>query len=61
MRWRKLGHLFCSEGQSPWMMSHASVPFAERIDGDLYRIYFTSRDAQNGAHWPRGGRAGARG
>jgi hypothetical protein len=50
MRWCKLGHLFCSEGQFPWMMSHASVPFAERIEGDLYRIYFTSRDAQNRSH-----------
>jgi hypothetical protein len=32
------------------MMSHASVPFAEQIEGDLYRIYFTSRDAQNRSH-----------
>lgn len=47
MRWRKLGRVFGGEGQLPWMMSHASVPFARRVDGDLYRIYFTSRDAEN--------------
>jgi len=50
MRWRKLGRVFCGEGQLPWMASHAQVPFAERIEGDLYRIYFTSRDTQNRSH-----------
>src|SRR4051812_38707847 len=50
MRWRKLGRIFGADGQFSWMASHASVPFAERIDGDLYRIYFTSRDAQNRSH-----------
>lgn len=32
------------------MVSHASVPFAERMEGDRYRIYFTSRDADNRSH-----------
>jgi hypothetical protein len=50
MRWRKLGRIFCGEGQFPWMASYAGVPFAERIDGDLYRIYFTPRDALNRSH-----------
>jgi hypothetical protein len=49
-RWRKLGRVFGGEAQFPWMASHAQVPFAERIEGDLYRIYFTSRDAQNRSH-----------
>jgi hypothetical protein len=48
--WRKLGIVFASEGQFPWMVSHAQVPFAERIEGNLYRIYFTTRDAQNRSH-----------
>src|SRR5258708_11557245 len=47
MRWRKLGRIFGGEAPLPWMPSYAGVPFAERIDGDLYRIYFTSRDARN--------------
>src|ERR1700730_12570848 len=50
MQWRKLGRVFCSEGQFPWMASHASVPFAEQIEGDLYRVYFTSQDSQNRSH-----------
>jgi predicted GH43/DUF377 family glycosyl hydrolase len=50
MRWRKLGRIVSSEGQFPWMVSHASVPFAEKVDGDLYRVYFTSRDRQNRSH-----------
>lgn len=29
------------------MVSHASVPFAEPLGGDLYRVFFTSRDADN--------------
>jgi hypothetical protein len=50
VRWHKLGRVFGGDGQFPWMASHASVPFAERIDGDLYRIYFSCRDAQNRSH-----------
>jgi hypothetical protein len=50
MRWRKLGHIFCGAGEFPWMASHAGVPFAEHIDGDFYRIYFTCRDAHNRSH-----------
>ena len=40
----------CGDGRYPWMMSHAQTPFAEQIDGDLYRVYFTSRDAHNRSH-----------
>ena len=29
------------------MQSHAANPFAERLYGDLYRIYFSCRDTQN--------------
>lgn len=29
------------------MRSHATLPIAESINGDLFRIYFSSRDAQN--------------
>jgi predicted GH43/DUF377 family glycosyl hydrolase len=32
------------------MISHPGVPVAEQIDGDLYRVYFTSRDAQSRSH-----------
>jgi hypothetical protein len=47
MRWRKLGKVFSAEGQLPWMASHAQNPFAEQIEGNLYRIYFAPRDVRN--------------
>jgi hypothetical protein len=50
MRWRRLGRVFNGEGQFPWMASHAGQPFAEQVDGSLYRFYFTSRDRQSQSH-----------
>jgi len=50
MRWEKLGHIFCADGHSEWMHSHAMIPVAERIDGDLFRIYFSPRDKLNRGH-----------
>lgn len=47
VRWKKLGLIFCSSGEVGWMQSHAAVPIAENIGGDLFRIYFSSRDAAN--------------
>ncbi len=32
------------------MTSHASVPTAEHVEGDIYRIYFSSRDTGNRSH-----------
>jgi hypothetical protein len=49
-RWEKRGRIFGAAGQRPWMMSFAQNPFAEQIEGDLYRIYFSCRDAANRAH-----------
>ncbi|MGC7405614.1 hypothetical protein ACPWR0_06305 [Pandoraea pneumonica] len=48
--WKKLGKIFCAEGQSDWLYSHAMIPIAEQIDGDLFRIYFSSRDKHNRGH-----------
>jgi predicted GH43/DUF377 family glycosyl hydrolase len=50
MKWRKLGHIFCADRHSDWLYSHAMIPIAEQLDGDLYRIYFSSRDAHNRGH-----------
>lgn len=50
MGWRRLGHVFAPSGQFEWMRSHASVPYAEHIEGDLFRIYFSPRDGQNRSH-----------
>jgi predicted GH43/DUF377 family glycosyl hydrolase len=47
MQWRKLGRVFCPDNVSGWMRTHAANPFAEPVDGDLFRIYFSCRDADN--------------
>jgi hypothetical protein len=49
-RWQKLGQVFQPEGQRPWMQSHAANPVALHLDGDLYRVYFTCRNAQGKSH-----------
>lgn len=50
MKWKKLGHIFCADNQSEWLYSHAMIPVAEQIDGDIFRIYFSPRDNQNRGH-----------
>jgi hypothetical protein len=50
MRWRRLGQVYVPVGQSGFLASHASVPFAEPLDGGLHRIWFSPRDAQNRSH-----------
>lgn len=46
-RWRKLGRIFAPQGENWWMHSHAALPIAEQIEGDVYRVYFSSRDKFN--------------
>jgi hypothetical protein len=47
MRWRKLARVFCPDGEYPWMRSHAANPVAVPVVDTLFRIYFSTRDAQN--------------
>lgn len=47
MKWRKIGKLFQPSGEYEWARSHAANPVAEHIEGDLFRIYFSSRDSKN--------------
>lgn len=49
-QWRKLGHIFTPSGDSPWMHSHAAVPFCEHLADNVFRIYFTARDTQSRSH-----------
>lgn len=44
MKWRKLGLVFCPNNEYDWMQTHAAVPIADLIEGDLYKIYFSTRD-----------------
>jgi len=47
MKWKKLGLIFSVNKNYDWMYSHASVPFAQYIEKDLFKIYFSSRNKNN--------------
>lgn len=47
MRWIKKGLIFAPQGQHEWVTTHAMLPIADRVEGDVYRIYFSGRDKQN--------------
>ena len=49
MRWKKLGRIFCADNHHDWMKTHASNPVARCIQGDIYKIYFSTRDSKNRA------------
>jgi hypothetical protein len=43
--WRRVGRIFVPPRRAPWMLSHASCPVALRLQGSVYRVYFSTRDA----------------
>lgn len=47
MRWKKKGLIFNATGTCSWMTSHAMIPTADQLEGDVYRIYFAPRDHLN--------------
>ena len=47
MNWRKLGNIYAPDGSKGWMRTHAANPVAEHLEGDRFRIYFSSRDDRN--------------
>ncbi len=47
MKWQKLGLIFVPNNHYDWMASHAAVPFARHLTGNLFRIYFSSRNKSN--------------
>lgn len=50
MRWRKLGMIFCPDGNISWMRSHAALPVPFRLDGNVHRIFFSARDDRKRSH-----------
>jgi hypothetical protein len=50
LEWEKLGLVFSPSPSVPWMRSHASAPTALHLSGDVYRVFFSSRDADNRSH-----------
>lgn len=47
MKWEKKGLIFKPERIHDWMISHASVPIADKLNDEVLRIYFGTRDNQN--------------
>ena len=47
--WQKFGLLYCPSGinQHSKLLSHAANPLPVLLDGDIYRIFFSGRDADN--------------
>lgn len=45
--WRKVGCVFCPDNVHDWMRSHAANTFAEHVEGDLFRVYFSTRGENN--------------
>lgn len=47
--WRKLGRIYVlpDSGLHPKLLSHAANPVPIHLDADVYRIFFSSRDAAN--------------
>jgi len=50
MFWKKKGLIFNVKNNSPWMISHASVPIIDKIKNNIHRIYFSTRDTTNSSH-----------
>lgn len=48
--WRKLGLIFAPDRTQEWSRTHASLPTPLKIGDGLYRVFFSSRDADNRSH-----------
>lgn len=44
MKWIKKGLIFKPNKNYDWMVSHASIPVADRVSEEVFRIYFATRD-----------------
>ena len=47
MEWVKKGLIFRPDGSIPWMRTHAAAPIPLHLEGDIYRIYFSTRNETN--------------
>ncbi len=47
MTWRKLGRVFNGGGSDPSLASHAALPTAAPLGGDLVRVFYSGRDNEN--------------
>ena len=47
MTWRRLGHLYAPDGSKAWARSHAALPVPVKLGDDVFRVFFSARDAGN--------------
>ena len=47
MSWEKKGLIFSPDRNHAWMISHAQVPLVDRVNDEVLRIYFGTRDERN--------------
>jgi hypothetical protein len=50
MSWRRLGLVFAPDGRQPWARSHAALPAPYHLAGDIFRFFYSCRDAENRSH-----------
>lgn len=50
MSWKRLGVTFVPDGQQSWARSHAALPTPIHLAGDIFRFFFSSRDAEKRSH-----------
>jgi hypothetical protein len=50
MSWKRLGVVFSPDGKQPWARSHAALPAPVPVGGDVFRIFYSSRDAEQRSH-----------
>jgi hypothetical protein len=50
MSWMRLGAVFVPDGQQPWARSHAALPMPVHLEGDVFRFFYSSRDAEQRSH-----------
>lgn len=47
MEWIKKEHIYEPDGSQQWSLSHAQVPFALRLNKEVIRVFFATRDVNS--------------
>src|SRR6185295_8515687 len=50
MGWTKCGRILEAPRPPGRLVSHAAVPIAEAVEGNIFRVYYSPRDDQNRSH-----------
>jgi hypothetical protein len=50
MSWTRLGQVYAPDGTKAWARSHAALPVPVQIGSDIFRFFFSTRDAEQRSH-----------